>query len=411
MKVVLITLILTGGILVSRQALANELQPGRTERTRKIIENCYVPAEYLHTGENNSKTYKENYRIKEINIKADELTKNCKSSRDKVKAIHDWIVTNIKYMEDTTYTGYPMEDAANPYMVWKNKGAICYGYAQLTQIMLQHVKIPCITVRGLANVGNGLGSHVWNMVYVDGTWKFTDNTFDENYTEYYKQISYKYYLMDDEFYAENYITQFIENCLGDLCYYPIPVYKDKNWHVAYLNANGGKVSTSKVPAINGTTFGQLPTPTRKGWSFLGWFTSKNGKKEVIAQDKSRYPTTINYKTDVTLYAHWKRKSSESITNSFSKKKVKIRSVKKSKNKIYIRWNKLSKATGYYVYISNKKNGKYKKIGTVKAKKIKYKILANKLKKNRTYYFKVRAYRKVGKRKYLSKMSAIKRVRI
>lgn len=409
--IILITVIFLQGILISNQVLADELKPGRTEKVRNIIENCYVPNEYLNTGEKNSKTYKEYSKIKEIKAKSKELTKNCKTNRDKVKVIHDWIVTNIKYLEDKTYTGYPMEDGANPYMVWKNKGGICYGYAQLTQIMLQYVGVPCITVRGLANNGYGLASHVWNMIYVDGTWKFTDNTFDENYTEYYKKISYKYYLMDDEFYAANYITEFIENCLGDLCYYPVPVYKTEDWHVAYLNANGGTVSTSRIPVINGTTIGQLPTPTRKGWSFLGWFTSKKGKKQVIPQDKSLFPTTIKFKTNVTLYAHWKKKVSKSSGKSFSKKKVMVKTVKKSKNKIFIQWKKMPKATGYYVYISSKKKGKYRKIGTVRAKKQKYTIPAKKLKKNKVYYFKIRAYMRVGKRKYISKMSAMKKIKI
>ena len=63
--------------------------------------------------------------------------------------------------------------------------------------------------------------------------------------------------------------------------------------------DGGKVvSTKKV--TYGSTFGNLPTPTRSGdCQFLGWFQGTNGGIEVKSSD-----TVKETSGTVTLYAHW-----------------------------------------------------------------------------------------------------------
>ena len=45
--------------------------------------------------------------------------------------------------------------------------------------------------------------------------------------------------------------------------------------------------------------GELPTPKRKGYKFLGWFTKKKGGTEVTAA------TRVSSLQKYTLYAHWK----------------------------------------------------------------------------------------------------------
>ena len=64
-----------------------------------------------------------------------------------------------------------------------------------------------------------------------------------------------------------------------------------------FNANGGSVGqTTKVVTI-GSTYGNLPTPTREYYSFGGWYTDPNGGTNVSAG-------SIAGGSDVTLYAHW-----------------------------------------------------------------------------------------------------------
>lgn len=81
-------------------------------------------------------------------------------------------------------------------------------------------------------------------------------------------------------------------------------------------------------------------------------------------------------------------------------KVVIKSYKKTKSSITLKWKKLSvPVSGYMIYRSTKKNSGYKKIKTVSQKTSSYKD--KKLKKGKTYYYKIRPYRNV---KYQYKVS-------
>lgn len=65
-----------------------------------------------------------------------------------------------------------------------------------------------------------------------------------------------------------------------------------------LNANGGKVSPASKVVTCGKTYGTLPTPTRTGYDFDGWYTKETGGTKV---DKN---TTVGTNPPATLYAHW-----------------------------------------------------------------------------------------------------------
>lgn len=66
------------------------------------------------------------------------------------------------------------------------------------------------------------------------------------------------------------------------------------------DANGGKVSKKSSPAVCGALFGKLPTPTRKGYIFKGWYTAKKGGSNVTSSTK------VTQTKNITLYAHWKK---------------------------------------------------------------------------------------------------------
>ncbi len=67
-----------------------------------------------------------------------------------------------------------------------------------------------------------------------------------------------------------------------------------------LNANGGSVSPTKLNVTVGGTYGTLPTPSRTGYTFLGWYTAASGGTRVYGSDT--YTTAGNQ----TLYAHWEQ---------------------------------------------------------------------------------------------------------
>ena len=76
-------------------------------------------------------------------------------------------------------------------------------------------------------------------------------------------------------------------------------------------------------------------------------------------------------------------------------------------KATITWKKDNQASGYAVYSSRSKNGKYNKIKVIKSKNT-TKYTVNNLKSSRTYYFKIRAFKTIkGKRQYSKYSSTAK----
>ena len=65
-----------------------------------------------------------------------------------------------------------------------------------------------------------------------------------------------------------------------------------------LNAVGGTVPAGSVTVTKGEAFGSLPTPTRTGYSFTGWFTAVEGGTPVTAE------SIYNDGDPQVLYAHW-----------------------------------------------------------------------------------------------------------
>ena len=72
-----------------------------------------------------------------------------------------------------------------------------------------------------------------------------------------------------------------------------------NSYTITLNANGGSVSSTSVSVTYLSTYGSLPTPTRGGYSFLGWYTAASGGTKINSTD------TYSLTTGQTLYAQWK----------------------------------------------------------------------------------------------------------
>ena len=65
-----------------------------------------------------------------------------------------------------------------------------------------------------------------------------------------------------------------------------------------FDSQGGSAVSSRNVAYNGT-YGELRTPTRDGYTFLGWFTAKSGGTQITSASK------LTQAAKQTLYAHWK----------------------------------------------------------------------------------------------------------
>ena len=65
-----------------------------------------------------------------------------------------------------------------------------------------------------------------------------------------------------------------------------------------FDANGGSVSPSSTTVTYGSTYSSLPTPTRTGHIFNGWYTAASGGTQVTSS------TTVTTTSDQTLFAQW-----------------------------------------------------------------------------------------------------------
>ena len=78
-------------------------------------------------------------------------------------------------------------------------------------------------------------------------------------------------------------------------------------HTVRFNAMGGTVSESARSVLEGSALGTLPTPTRTGYTFVGWFTSSAGGTQITA-------ATVMGDDDIYACAVW---SQGTITVTFN----------------------------------------------------------------------------------------------
>ena len=88
---------------------------------------------------------------------------------------------------------------------------------------------------------------------------------------------------------------------GNKTYTYYAKFVPNNYTVSF-NANGGTVGTSSKSVTYDAAYGTLPTPTRDGFTFMGWYTAASGGNLVTAS------TIMTTASNHTLYAHWTESS-------------------------------------------------------------------------------------------------------
>lgn len=108
------------------------------------------------------------------------------NDHQKIKAIHDYVVQNLKYDKELQkYTAYEG---------LRTGQAVCQGYALLTYKLLEGAGFSNLIVEGKA----GGQLHAWNLVQVDKKWYHLDTTWDDPLSASSEQLSYAYYMRTDE---------------------------------------------------------------------------------------------------------------------------------------------------------------------------------------------------------------------
>ena len=101
--------------------------------------------------------------------------------RERAEALYTWLTERVRY--DFRYYGDPGDmpyESTTAYGAFRENLAICGGYAQAFQQLLELADIPCITVSGKLGGEN----HMWTLARIDGQWLYFDPTSDRGRAEY-----------------------------------------------------------------------------------------------------------------------------------------------------------------------------------------------------------------------------------
>ncbi|MBR6229677.1 MAG: leucine-rich repeat protein [Eubacterium sp.] len=141
-----------------------------------------------------------------VEKKAEELTKGCSTDMEKAKAISKWIVGYLHYDEkwmekfqewrkthDEDKEEFPIKKVTDAYglITWdpsehdgETAMTTCGGYGNLTQALFAAAGIPCVHVHRVQKEGESI-DHVFNVAYIDGKWRWLDNTYSDKNLDYF----------------------------------------------------------------------------------------------------------------------------------------------------------------------------------------------------------------------------------
>lgn len=115
----------------------------------------------------------------------------CATDAEKVKLIHDLVVSKVEYNHTLYNTGFANEDkeySQSAYSVFCTDLTVCAGYAQAFEMMCNGSGIDAVSVTS--------ADHEWNKVRINDSWYNVDCTWDD----VNGGISYYYFERSDYFY-------------------------------------------------------------------------------------------------------------------------------------------------------------------------------------------------------------------
>lgn len=136
----------------------------------------------------------EDKRVEQI-IKS--VVKKGMDTREKVKAVHDWFVRNVRYDYPNYLRGTVPKVSHTAEGALVRGIAVCDGYSRGFQKVMRKLGIPCQLVVGSYEGGG----HAWNRVKIGGKWRHVDVTFDDpviNGKNTNKKPYYTYFLKTDK---------------------------------------------------------------------------------------------------------------------------------------------------------------------------------------------------------------------
>lgn len=130
------------------------------------------------------------YKTKQI---LEEIISPGMTDYDKLKAIHDYICRTV------TYGSSPNDQ--DPYGALILNKCVCTGYAESFKLLAGLCDIHTIKINGIAG-----GSHMWNLVKLEGDWYHVDCDSDDIDAE--DRIQYRFFLVNDAHFPYYFFKEF-----------------------------------------------------------------------------------------------------------------------------------------------------------------------------------------------------------
>lgn len=210
---------------------------------------------------------------RELDRKIDSILEGIKihmSQYEKVKYIHDYIVTHCVY-DDKSQQPY------SAYGCLVQGRCVCEGYAKAMLALCDRAGIYAVPVVGQAGeTGKGQG-HIWNKVMIDGKWYDFDITWDDPVGEMGSEyVRYDYFGLSD--------SQFDRNHTPDknkYMNYPIAKSDDADYFVV----NGLICDDGRIADVSMTT--AVKAAVENGYDFA----------RIRCTDKDAYQHAVSYLFD------------------------------------------------------------------------------------------------------------------
>lgn len=129
-----------------------------------------------------------------------EIITDTQSDQEKIKAIHDYLSSHIRYAE-ANEDGLFDYHTHTAYGAFIDGLAVCDGYAEAFKYLLDKVNINNVLIFGEGESSGdlvGAVNHAWNLIQVDGVYYHYDLTWNDLESS----ISYQYYQKDSLYFSE-----------------------------------------------------------------------------------------------------------------------------------------------------------------------------------------------------------------
>lgn len=200
------------------QKFMGDIMTEATKHTGESTEGDYLRWQYrgyegtismMQSGETTTFTFSYNisyYTTSEQESEMDTFARNFVGSDaikkaatpyDKVKAIYDWLCTNVVYDHTNLNSPeYMLKHTA--YAAAIHHTAVCQGYAVLFYRLALECGIDARVIAGKGEGANGWEDHAWNIVKLGGNYYLLDATWDATKELYQKPAKYDWFLKGSE---------------------------------------------------------------------------------------------------------------------------------------------------------------------------------------------------------------------